>query len=114
MMDRRAFLSVVGGSILAAPLAVEAQLPTNTARIGVLSLAEGPNPIFMDLFRGLRELGWVDSKNMAVELEGQHSLENCNGKFEVSVRVHRELLVRDFRPTNPWLLLVRADEIIHP
>ena len=66
-MDRRAFLSVVGGSILTAPFAVEAQLPTKTARIGVLSLAEGPNPIFMDLFRGLRELGWVDGKNMAVE-----------------------------------------------
>jgi hypothetical protein len=65
VMDRRAFLSVVGGSILTAPFAVEAQLPTKTARIGVLSLAAGPNPIFMDLFRGLRELSWVDGKNMA-------------------------------------------------
>ena len=67
MRDRRAFLSVVGGNILTAPFAVEAQLPTKTVRIGVLSLAAGPNPIFMDLFRGLRELGWVDGKNMAVE-----------------------------------------------
>src|SRR5260370_37679701 len=67
VMDGRALLSVVGGSILTAPFAVEAQLPTKTARIGVLSLAEGPNPIFMDLFRGLRELGWVDGKNMAVD-----------------------------------------------
>ena len=66
-MDRRAFLSVVGGSILTGPFAVEAQLQTKTARIGVLSLAAGPNPIFMDLFRGLREFGWVDGKNMAVE-----------------------------------------------
>jgi hypothetical protein len=40
-MDRRALLSVVGGSILTAPFAVEAQLPTKTARIGILSLAAG-------------------------------------------------------------------------
>src|SRR5262252_3878811 len=67
MMDRRAFIAMVGGSILASSFAVEAQLPTKTARIGVLSLADGPNPIFMDLFRGLSELGWVDGKNLAVE-----------------------------------------------
>jgi hypothetical protein len=46
IFSRQAFLSVVSGSILTAPFAVEAQLPTKTARIGVLSLAEGPNPIF--------------------------------------------------------------------
>src|SRR6266851_624477 len=67
VLDRRAFLGAVTGGLLAAPLAAEAQSAPKTARIGVLSLAEGPNPIFMDLFRGLRELGWVDGKNMAVE-----------------------------------------------
>ena len=42
------------------------QQPAKTARIGVLSLASGPNPN-MDIFQGLRELGWIEGKNMAVE-----------------------------------------------
>src|SRR6516165_2708284 len=71
-MRRRNFISLIGGAAAVWPLATRAQqqsaqLPTKTARIGVLSLAAGPNPIFMDLFRGLREFGWVDGKNMAVE-----------------------------------------------
>ena len=70
-LKRRDFITLLGGAA-AMPLAARAQqqsaqLPTKTARIGVLSLAAGPNPIFMDLFRGLREFGWVDGKNMAVE-----------------------------------------------
>ena len=70
-LKRRDFITLLGGAA-AWPLAARAQqqsaqLPTKTARIGVLSLAAGPNPIFMDLFRGLREFGWVDGKNMAVE-----------------------------------------------
>jgi hypothetical protein len=54
--------------------------------------------------------GFAAIKDRGSILEGRHSLENCNGKFEVSSRVHRELLVRDFRPTNPWLHVpLRAD-----
>ena len=66
-MRRRNFIKVIAGSVAAWPLAAQAQLLDQMRRIGVLSLAAGPNPIFMDLFRGLRELGWVDGKNMAVE-----------------------------------------------
>ena len=66
-MRRRNFIKVIAGSVAAWPLAAQAQPLDQMRRIGVLSLAAGPNPIFMDLFRGLGELGWVDGKNMAVE-----------------------------------------------
>src|SRR6516225_6815365 len=66
-MRRRDFIKVIAGSVAAWPLAAQAQPLDQMRRIGVLSLAAGPNPIFMDLFRGLRELGWVDGQNMAVE-----------------------------------------------
>ena len=66
-MRRRDFIKVIVGSVAAWPLAAQAQPLDQMRRIRVLSLAAGPNPIFMDLFRGLRELGWVDGKNMAVE-----------------------------------------------
>ncbi|HEV2056383.1 MAG TPA: ABC transporter substrate-binding protein [Methylomirabilota bacterium] len=65
-MDRRTFLAGTGALLLAAPPVGEAQQPAKTARIGILSLASGPNPN-MDIFPGLRELGWIEGQNIAVE-----------------------------------------------
>jgi ABC-type uncharacterized transport system substrate-binding protein len=65
-MDPRTFLAGTGTVLLTAPLAAEAQQPAKTARVGILSLAAGPNPN-MDIFPGLRELGWIEGQNMAVE-----------------------------------------------
>src|SRR5262249_5506657 len=66
-MDRRAFvvrLGVIGLGVLA-PLAAEAQ-QAETARSGYLSLASGPTPT-MDIVPGLRELGWIQGKNLTIE-----------------------------------------------
>jgi len=54
-------------SIVAAPLTAHAQQATKIARIGYLS--PGPGPSFYDeAFRkGLRELGYVDGQNIAIE-----------------------------------------------
>jgi ABC-type uncharacterized transport system substrate-binding protein len=65
-MDRRAFISNVTLGLLAAPLAAEAQQRPKTARIGFLSLSSGPTPT-MDISPGLRELGWIEGQNIAVE-----------------------------------------------
>jgi len=53
-------------ALLLPSLGAEAQQRAKTARIGFLSLSAGPNPN-MDVFRGLRELGWVEGRNLAVE-----------------------------------------------
>jgi ABC-type uncharacterized transport system substrate-binding protein len=65
-VDRRAFLDTLAGVLLAAPLAAEAQQRPKTARIGFLSLSSGPTPT-MDISPGLRELGWIEGQNIAVE-----------------------------------------------
>ena len=65
-MKRRTFISSVMLGLLAAPLAARAQQPARTARIGALSLSAGPNPN-MDIFPGLRELGWIEGQNLVVE-----------------------------------------------
>ncbi len=59
-------MSTVAGGLLAAPLAAEAQSASKTARIGFLSLSSGPTPT-MDISLGLRELGWIEGQNIAVE-----------------------------------------------
>ena len=52
--------------VLFSCVSAAAQQPAKTARIGLLSLSAGPNPN-MDVLRGLRELGWVEGKNLSVE-----------------------------------------------
>src|SRR6266478_5171239 len=59
-------MSTVAGGLLAAPLAAEAQPASKTARIGFLSLSSGPTPT-MDISPGLRELGWIEGQNTAIE-----------------------------------------------
>ncbi len=69
MISRRAFLGTVAGALLAAPLAAEAQ-GGKAFRIGVLSpLATEPASTGITAFReGLRELGYVEGKNVALEI----------------------------------------------
>jgi putative ABC transport system substrate-binding protein len=65
-MDRRAF--VTGAfALLAAPLVAEAQLVGKIARIGYLSQRAKPSAVDEGFRRGLRELGYVEGTNIAVE-----------------------------------------------
>jgi len=78
-MDRRVFISIVGGSILGAPLAAAGQQAAAIPRIGFLS-ASSPSDArmlrFVGAFReGLRGMGYVEGQNIAIEFrwaEGQY------------------------------------------
>src|SRR5262245_57331102 len=66
-MNRRTFLGVLG--LLCAPRVVEAQ-PSKGPRIGVLMPGTGPRSdarILEPFRRGMRDLGWVEGKNILVE-----------------------------------------------
>src|SRR5262245_27666351 len=68
MMDRRAFITVVGGSIFAAPLAVEAQQAgKRVPRIGYLTGGSLNSERVVALRQGLRELGYVEGQDIAFE-----------------------------------------------
>src|SRR5260370_31778172 len=69
VIDRRRFIGVVAGGLLAAPLAAGAQ-QTKVTRIGVL-YPGGSAPLAprMEAFRqGLRESGYVEGTNIAIEI----------------------------------------------
>ena len=69
-MDRRAFIAMVGGaSILASPLAADAQQAAKVPRIGFLSLTSpSDRPPLLDAFRQrLRELGWFEGQNIVID-----------------------------------------------
>jgi putative tryptophan/tyrosine transport system substrate-binding protein len=68
---RRAFISLLGGAA-AWPLAVRAQQPERERRIGVLiSLpaddAEGQARLAA-LLQGLQQLGWIDGRNVQIDV----------------------------------------------
>ena len=71
-MNRRTFLCVMTGSLLAAPLAAQAQQAQRVRRVGLLeNVAEGdPDTLNMiSSFRQrLHELGWSDGLNVRVEV----------------------------------------------
>jgi putative tryptophan/tyrosine transport system substrate-binding protein len=69
LMDRRAFITFVGTSVLAAPLTTQAQQAGKVARIGYLApgtatTSAGLRQAFND---GLRDHGWIEEKNVAIE-----------------------------------------------
>ena len=66
MMERRTFLGTLGLSVLAAPLASEAQQTRKIPRVGVLggqSPEDSPAPPILALRQGLRELGYVEAES---------------------------------------------------
>jgi ABC-type uncharacterized transport system substrate-binding protein len=69
-VNRRTFLVAVTGSLLAAPLAGAAQPPSKTFRIGYLEFGSAaPGTPHLEAFReGLRQLGWVEGQNIAIEV----------------------------------------------
>ena len=70
-MQRREFLGVLGGTVVAWPLAARAQQPERMKRIGVILLVSSGDLEFqrrmMVLKQALGELGWTE-KNTAFEL----------------------------------------------
>ena len=67
-MKRREFITLLGGTAAAWPLAVRAQQPEQMRRIGVLSsIGESDleaQSMVAALHKALRELGWVDGSNI--------------------------------------------------
>ena len=67
-MQRRAFITLLGGAAVAWPLGAFAQQGVKLYRIGILS-PELPPPGFLEAFRqGLSELGYVEGQTVALEV----------------------------------------------
>src|SRR6266851_7163421 len=99
VMDRRAFIGTLAGGLLATPLASEAQQPAGKiARVGFLSPTSPSDPgnprRLGALQEGLRELGYMEGQNIAIEsrwAEGKY--ERLPGLATELVRLKVDIIV---------------------
>ena len=89
MIDRRAFLALVGLGALASPPAALAQQPGNVRVVGVLNLSIGPRSRIVETIRrGLRELGYVEGRTIALDVR------SAGGKSETFPSLAADLVRR--------------------
>src|SRR5262249_14669942 len=102
MMRRRAFLGTLAVGVLAAPLATGAQPPRTVRRIGWLGgpTREAAQAFVQPFLQGLKELGWVDGQNIAIEWRfGGGRAERLPQLAAELVRLGVELIVVPSTPT---------------
>ena len=103
-MHRRAFVGTLAGGLLAASLAAEAQQAGKVFRIGILanlrpSRSEPGGGLWEGFIQGLRELGYVEGRNITIEWRVSE------GKYERLPDLAAELVRR-----NVDVIVVPADQ----
>jgi putative ABC transport system substrate-binding protein len=98
-MERRRFLMLVGGAPLALPGLVRAQSATKVWRIGYLGFGAAPNwTSEIDALRsGLRELGYVEGKNLKIEFRWA---ERADQTFELASQLVQSNVDVIFAPAS--------------
>ena len=83
-MNRREFITLLGGAAVAWPLAVDAQQGQRVRRIGVLMGGDENDPVqktYVSAFtQALGDLGWTDGRNVRMELRwggGDIRIDTC-------------------------------------
>jgi putative ABC transport system substrate-binding protein len=95
-MDRRTFVGAAAGSLLTLPLAIEAQQASKVPRIGYLvqNYAETSQRPLAAFREGLRELGWVEGKNIVIEVRfAEGSVDQLPALVSELIRVKVDIIV---------------------
>ena len=106
-MDRRRFIGTLAGSLLAAPLAAEAQQAGEVHEIGIVwgTFPDASKVLFEPLREALRELGYVEGRNILFQ---QRWAEGRPDQFpelmDSLIRLKVEVIVG---PVNPIIAAAR-------
>ena len=107
-MRRREFITLLCGTATTWPLAAHSQQPDRMRLIGALSgIADEPSvqvPRYSAFLEGLRELGWIDGRNIRVEYRyGGGDLENTRRQAVELVALGPDVILATGTATE-WLL----------
>ncbi len=113
-MKRREFITLLGGSAAALPLAARAQQSGRIWRMGFI--AHGHEEFYDALFDGLRELGYEEGRNLIVERRYAHGRAERFQEFAAEmVRLNVDIIIV---VTTPAALAVKKATttipIVHP
>jgi ABC-type uncharacterized transport system substrate-binding protein len=109
-------------ALLAVPRAADAQQPAKLPRIGILHLSPPASPSFQVFLQGLRDLGYVEGRNIAIEYRWPHdqpeqlptiATELVQLNVEVIVAADPTTIAAAKRATNkiPIVMAVSADPV---
>ena len=95
MIGRRAFIGTLAGGLLAVPLAADGQPTPKVARLGVLLFSTpAAEPNLAALLAGLRDLGYVEGRNIVLEYRGAEGRpERVSGLAHQIVALKPDLIV---------------------
>ncbi len=106
-MNRRAFIALLGGAV-AWPLAARAQQRERMRRIGWISAIEGDDPLTQRrleaLHRGLQQRGWIDGRNLRIELRSGSGAENLGKNVKELIALAPDVLLSSGAASLPLLL----------
>jgi putative ABC transport system substrate-binding protein len=98
-MRRREFITLVGGTAVAWPLAARAQQPAKAPLVGVLVSASPPHPFADAFWRGLHALGYSQGQNIKVEFRYTNGQSDRAEEYaEEFVRLGVDVIVAHFVP----------------
>jgi putative ABC transport system substrate-binding protein len=94
-MPRRAFMAVIAGGLLAAPLAAQAQTPGRMIKVGILSTVNPRTTAFTEvMIQRLRELGYVEGQNLVIEFRNaEGDVTRLPGLAAELVRLNVDIIV---------------------
>jgi putative ABC transport system substrate-binding protein len=92
-MDRRGFVSNLAGGLLAFPAAAYAQPASKVYRIGWLR--EGAIPVSQNFWSAMREMGWVEGKNVTVEPRFAGTADELPALAKELARLNVDLILTD-------------------
>ena len=122
-MRRREFITLLGGAAAAWPLAARAQQPAKVARIGFLGF--GPASAYASrveaLRAGLRDLGYVEGKNIVIEFRWAETVDQLPELAAELVRMNVDVIfatssteveaARQATKTIPIVFAIHADPV---
>jgi putative ABC transport system substrate-binding protein len=107
-MRRREFITLLGASAAAWPLAAHAQQGERMRRIGVLMAHAESDPegqAFVAAFRaGLQKLGWTEGRNIRIDTRWAAEVELMKGLAKELIALQPDLILANNTPTTAAVL----------
>jgi putative ABC transport system substrate-binding protein len=117
-MQRRNFITLLGGVAVTWPLAARSQLGERVRRVGMLlpaTVNDSEYPMLVNAFvRGLEQLGWIDGRNIRIDIRWAGGGADTNRRYaEELVALAPDIIMASGNASaGPLLQVTRAIPIV--